>query len=337
MRVITYILRRLMWMVAVLFGVMTIIFFIARVIPADPVAALLGPQAPPEIIEELKRKWDLDKPLWNQYAIFLWRAVQGDFGTSIGSNRPVTSDIARFFPPTLELATSAMLVSLVVGVVLGVMSAVRAGTLIDHVSRVLGLIGISMPVFWIGILLLLLFYYVLDWLPGGGQLPFYMMRPPRITGILTLDSLLAGRVDMFVIALRHLVLPTVVMSFYGIAVISRITRSSMLDALGEDYVRTAKAKGLPERTVVFKHALRNAMLPVITACGIVYARTLEGAVITETIFSWPGLGRYATNAFLSLDFPAVVGSTGFIALLFASMNLLVDLSYAFFNPRIKYA
>ena len=334
---ITYILRRLMWMVAVLFGVMTIIFFIARVIPADPVAALLGPQAPPEIIEELKRKWDLDKPLWNQYAIFLWRAVQGDFGTSIGSNRPVTSDIARFFPPTLELATSAMLVSLVVGVVLGVMSAVRAGTLIDHVSRVLGLIGISMPVFWIGILLLLLFYYVLDWLPGGGQLPFHMMRPPRITGILTLDSLLAGRIDIFVIALRHLVLPTVVMSFYGIAVISRITRSSMLDALGEDYVRTAKAKGLPERTVVFKHALRNAMLPVITACGIVYARTLEGAVITETIFSWPGLGRYATNAFLSLDFPAVVGSTGFIALLFALTNLVVDLSYAFFNPRIKYA
>jgi peptide/nickel transport system permease protein len=323
-------------MIVVLFGVMTIIFFIARVIPADPVAALLGPQAPPEVIERMKTKWDLDKPLWTQFTIFLWRAVQGDLGVSISTNRPVTSDLAQFFPPTFELATSAMLVSLVVGIPLGVISAVRRGKLSDHVSRVVALAGISMPVFWVGLLLLLLFYYVLNWLPGGGQLPFYMAAPPRVTGLMTVDSLLAGRLDIFAQALRHLVLPAAVVSFYGIAVISRITRSSMLDALGDDYVRTARGKGLRESTVVLKHALRNALLPVITTCGIVYARTLEGAVIAETIFSWPGLGRYATNAFIALDFPAVVGATGFIALLFAGTNLIVDLSYALVNPRIKY-
>ncbi|MCX6094000.1 MAG: ABC transporter permease [Candidatus Bipolaricaulota bacterium] len=333
---IQYAIRRLLWMVAVLFGVMTIIFFISRVIPADPVAALLGPQAPPEVIERLKAKWDLDKPLWNQYGIFLWRAVQGDLGVAISTNRPVTSDLAQFFPPTFELATSAFLVSLLVGILLGVISATRRGKLADHVSRVVALVGISMPVFWVGLLLLLLFYYVLHWLPGGGQLPFYMAAPTRVTGLMTVDSLLAGQPDIFVEAVRHLVLPTVVVSFYGIAVISRITRSSMLDALGEDYVRTARGKGLRENRVVLRHALRNALLPVITTCGIVYARTLEGAVIAETIFSWPGLGRYATNAFLAVDFPAVVGATGFIALMFAGTNLVVDLSYALVNPRIRY-
>jgi peptide/nickel transport system permease protein len=334
---IQYIIRRLLWMVAVLFGVMTIIFFISRVIPADPVAALLGPQAPPDVIERMKSTWHLDKPLWSQYGIFLWRAVQGDLGVAISTNRPVTADLAQYFPPTFELATSAILVSLLFGILLGVISAARRGRLADHISRVVALVGISMPVFWVGLLLMLLFYYVLQWLPGGGQLPFYMTGPPRVTGLMTVDSLIAGRFDVFVEALRHLVLPTTVVSFYGIAVISRITRSSMLDALGQDYVRTARGKGLREDRVVLRHALHNALLPVITTCGIVYARTLEGAVIAETIFSWPGLGRYATNAFLAVDFPAVVGATGFIALLFAGTNLVVDLSYALVNPRIKYA
>jgi len=333
---VKYIVYRLVWMVAVLFGVMTIVFFISHVIPADPVAALLGPQAPPEVIDQIKTKWNLDKPIWDQFTIYFWRVLHGDLGVSISSNRPVTTDLAEFFPPTFELATSAAIVSLVIGVFLGVLSAVRSGKLSDHGARVFALVGISMPVFWLGLLLLLLFYYVLNWLPGGGQLPFYVSSPPRVTGLVTIDSLIAGRFDLFVSAVRHLILPTIVVAFYGIAVISRITRSSMLDSLSEDYVTTARSKGLREYRVLLKHALRNAMLPVVTALGIVYARTLEGAVITETIFSWPGLGRYAANAFLSVDFPAVVGATGFIALLFAGTNLIVDLSYAFLNPKISY-
>ena len=324
-------------MVFVLLGVMTMVFFISRVIPADPVAALLGGQAPPELVEKLKAKWDLDKPLFRQYVIYLARLVRGDLGLSIASGRPVMEDLAHYFPATFELATAGTLLSLVFGVFLGVIAAVKRGRLWDHLSRVLALFGVSMPVFWSGLLLLLLFYYWLGWLPGGGQLPFYMTRPSRITGLILIDSLVSGRFDAFVAAVKHMVLPALVLSFFGTAAISRITRSSMLDVLGEEYVTTARAKGLREWAVIMKHAFKNAILPVITVVGVTYGRLLEGSVITETVFSWPGLGRYATNAFLALDFPAVVGSTMFIALLYAVTNLLVDLSYAYLNPKIRYA
>lgn len=323
-------------MVFVLFGVMTIIFFISHVIPADPVAAMLGGQAPPELIEELRTKWNLDKTLPEQYGIYVWRLLRGDFGISISTGKPVLSDLTHFFPATFELATTATILSIIVGILLGIISAVKRGGLTDHISRVFALSGISMPVFWVGLLLLLLFYYRLGWLPGAGQLPYYMSRPPWVTGFITLDSLIAGRFDAFVSAVKHLVMPAVVLSFYGIAAISRITRSSMLDVLREDYTNTARAKGLREMVVVMKHALKNAMLPVITIAGITYGRLLEGSIITETIFAWPGLGRYATNAFLSIDFPAVVGSTILIALLYAMSNLIVDILYAYLNPKIRY-
>lgn len=323
-------------MVFVLFGVMTIVFFISRVIPADPVAAILGGHAPPELIDKVKAKWNLDKPLHTQYGIYVWRLVHGDLGIGISTGQPVSQDLIQYFPATLELATVATLLSILFGVVFGIVSAVKRGRLTDHLSRISALLGISMPVFWLGLLMLLLFYYVLDWLPGAGQLPYYMTRPPRVTGLITMDSLLAGRLDAFTNALKHLVMPAVVLSFYGIAAISRITRSSMLDVLQEEYVNTARAKGLREVAVVMKHALKNAMLPVITIAGITYGRLLEGSVITETIFAWPGLGRYATNAFLSIDFTAVVGSTMLIALLYALTNLIVDVSYAYLNPKIRY-
>lgn len=334
---ISYILKRLAWMVFVLFGVMTVVFFISRVIPADPVAAMLGGQAPPELIEQVKAKWDLDKPLYDQYFIYLWRLLQGDLGVSISTGKPVAEDLLQFFPATFELATAATILSIFFGVALGIISAVKRGRTVDHFSRLSALLGISMPVFWLGLLMLLLFYYLLGWLPGAGQLPYYMPRPPRVTGLITLDSLIAGRFDAFQSALKHLVMPAVVLSFFGIAAISRITRSSMLDVLREEYINTARAKGLREVGVVMKHALKNAMLPVSTISGITYGRLLEGSVITETIFAWPGLGRYATNAFLALDFPAVVGSTMLIALLYALTNLVVDLSYAYLNPKIRYA
>ncbi|MGQ9477837.1 MAG: ABC transporter permease [Candidatus Bipolaricaulia bacterium] len=333
---ISYILKRLAWMVFVLFGVMTVVFFISRVIPADPIAAMLGGQAPPELIEQVRAKWDLDKPLYDQYLIYLWRLLQGDLGVSISTGKPVAEDLLQFFPATFELATAATILSIFFGIMLGIISAVRSGRAMDHLSRLSALFGISMPVFWLGLLMLLLFYYLLDWLPGAGQLPYYMSRPPRVTGLITIDSLIAGRFDAFQSALKHLVMPAVVLSFFGIAAVSRITRSSMLDVLREEYINTARAKGLRGSNVVLKHALKNAMLPVSTIAGITYGRLLEGSVITETIFAWPGLGRYATNAFLALDFPAVVGSTMLIALLYALTNLVVDISYAYLNPKIRY-
>jgi len=323
-------------MVFVLLGVMTAVFFVSRVIPADPIAALLGSQAPPELVEKLKAKWDLDKPIYRQYIIYLARLIRGDLGLSIASGRPVMEDLIHYFPATFELATAGTVLSLLFGLFFGVVSAVKRGSFWDHGCRIMALLGVSMPVFWSGLLLLLLFYYQLGWLPGGGRLPFYMAPPPRITGLLTIDSLFSGRFDVFLYALRHLALPALVLSFFGTAAISRITRSSMLDVLREEYVTAARAKGLRERAVIMKHAFKNAVLPVITVVGITYGRLLEGSVITETVFSWPGLGRYATNAFLALDFPAVVGSTMFIALLYAVINLIVDLSYAYLNPRIRY-
>ncbi len=331
-----YILKRLAWMLFVLFGVMTLVFLISHAIPADPVAAMLGGHAPPELIEKVKVKWNLDKPLYDQYLIYIWRLFHGDLGISISTGNPVSEDLIHFFPATLELATSATILSIIFGISLGIISAVKSGGSADHLSRISALVGISMPVFWLGLLMLLLFYYLLEWLPGAGQLPYYMTRPPRVTGLITIDSLLAGRSDAFICALRHLVLPSFALSFFGIAAISRITRSSMLDVLREEYVKTARAKGLREGIVIMKHALKNAMLPVTTITGITYGRLLEGSVITETIFAWPGLGRYATNAFLSIDFPAVVGSTVLIALLYAVTNLIVDISYAFLNPKIRY-
>jgi len=333
---IGYLIKRLLWMIVVLFGVMTIVFFISHVIPADPVAAMLGGQAPPELIEEVRAKWNLDKPLYQQYGIYVWHLLHGDFGTAISTGKPVGSDLILFFPATFELATTATCLSILFGVLLGIISAVKRGGLTDHLSRIFALSGISMPVFWLALLMMLLFYYQLDWFPGGGQLPFFMSRPPRVTGLLILDSLIAGRLDAFTSALKHLVMPAVVLSFFGIAAISRITRSSMLDVLREDYINTSRAKGLREGIVVLKHALKNAMLPIITIIGITYGRLLEGSVITETIFAWPGLGRYATNAFLAIDFPAVVGATMLIALLYALTNLVVDITYAYLNPKVRY-
>ncbi len=333
---LAYIVRRLGWMIFVLFGVMTLVFFIARVIPADPIGARLGGQAPPELIDQLKAKWDLDKPIYRQYIVYLWRLVHGDLGISISSNRPVARDLIHYFPATVELATVATLLSAFFGITLGIISAVMRGKLADHLSRLLALVGVSMPVFWLGLLFLLFFYYWLGWLPGAGQLPYHISRPRWITGLITVDSLIAGRLDVFGLALKHMVMPATILSVYGIAAISRITRSSMLDVLREEYITTARAKGLREVAIVTKHALKNAMLPVTTVIGITYGRLLEGSVITETIFAWPGLGRYATNAFLSLDFPAVVGASMLIALVYAFMNLVVDISYAYLNPKVRY-
>jgi len=334
--VFAYIVRRLAWMVVVLWGVLTITFFVARVIPADPVGAILGPQAPPEAIEAEKARWGLDKPIYVQYIRYLAGLAQGDLGVSLRTRRPVLQDIKQFFPATVELALAALLIGLIMGIGLGVISAVRSGQVVDHAARVFAIVGLSMPAFWLGLLLLLVFYYSLGWLPGPGQLPYWLPRPPRVTGFMFLDSLIAGDWTAFGSYLKHLIMPAFTLGWLSTASITRITRSSMLEVLREEYVKTARMKGLRETSVVMKHAFKNALLPVVTIIGIRLASLLEGAVLTETVFAWPGLGRYATHAFLSIDFNAVVGVALFMALLYSGSNLVVDILYAYLNPKIRY-
>jgi len=331
-----YVLRRLALTTLVLFGVLVVTFLLSHVIPADPIGAILGPQAPPELVEKLRREWGLDKPLHEQFIDYVCRAVRGDLGRSIRTNRPVLQDLLEFFPATLELATASLMLGVLVGVPLGTISALRRGSWIDHAARVFVTLGVSTPVFWLGLIMLMIFYYRLGWLPGPGRLDPYMTPPPRVTGLILLDSLLAGRLDAFYSALRHLAMPAAVLGWYAAAGIARITRSSVLEVMRREHVRTARAKGLLERIVVLRHILRNALMPIVTVIGTTYGGLLEGAVLTETIFAWPGLGRYSTGAFLYLDFMAVMGTTLFIAVIYSLVNLAVDLIYAYLDPRVRY-
>lgn len=331
-----YVLRRLVLSALAVFGVLVIVFVLSHVIPGDPVAAILGPQAPDDLIEDLRRRWGLDRPLQEQFVRFLGRLARGDFGTSLATQRPVVRDLRDFFPATIELATAAILVGVAAGLSVGIISAVARGRLIDHVVRFFSLIGLSMPVFWLGLILLFIFYYRLGIVPGPGQLDIFLTRPPVVTGLVTVDALLARDFATLGNALGHLMLPAVVLGSHALVGIARITRASMLEVLGLEYIKVARAKGLPERTVVLRHALKNALLPIITVIGIYYGGLLEGAVLTETVFGWPGLGRYATSAILSQDFAAIMGVTVLIAFVFSFANLAVDLAYGFLNPKIRY-
>ncbi|MEB3779670.1 MAG: ABC transporter permease [Desulfurococcales archaeon] len=332
-----YVLRRLVLMVIVLLGVITITFVVARIVPADPVSALLGPNAPEDLIRKVRAEWGLDKPLGEQYVDYISGLLRGDLGKSIKTNRPVIEDLKQFFPATIELATFSLLIAIAIGIPIGIVSAIKKDTWIDHVSRVMALIGVSTPVFWLGIVLLFIFYYWLGILPGPGQLDPGIERPPTVTGMILLDSLIAGNFEAFKNALYHLILPSFVLGYFSSAYIMRITRASLLEVLDKEYIRTAKAKGLKDRIILYRHALRNAMIPTVTVIGITYGSLLEGAVLTETIFAWPGLGRYSTSAFLAMDLNAVMGSVLLIALVYSLANLIVDIAYAYLDPRIRVA
>jgi peptide/nickel transport system permease protein len=331
-----YLLRRVLLSAFAIFGVLVIVFFLSHIIPGDPVAAILGPQAPHDLIEDLRRRWGLDRPVHEQFVRFLQRLVHGDLGTSLATHRPVVQDLREFFPATIELATAAILVGVAAGLSVGIISAVAHGSWVDHVVRFLSLIGLSMPVFWLGLILLYIFYYRLGVVPGPGQLDIFLSRPPVVTGLLTVDALIARDFVVLRSMLSHLMLPTIVLGSHALVSIARITRASMLEVLGQEYIKVARAKGLAERTVILKHALKNALLPIITVIGIYYGGLLEGAVLTETVFAWPGLGRYATSAILSQDFAGIMGATVLIALVFSFANLVVDLAYGLLNPKIRY-
>jgi len=330
-----YITRRLALMIFVIFGVLTITFVVSHIIPADPIAAAYGGQAPPELIEKIRHEWGLDRPLHEQYVAYMWDALHGSLGNSIKTTKPVIEDLRRYFPATFELSTTAIILAIIIGIPLGIASAVKRNKISDHIARVFSILGISMPVFWLGLLLLAFFYYQLGVLPGPGRLDTFIEPPPNITGMITLDSLITGKRDAFFNSLQRLILPSFVLAFASIAAVVRITRSSMLDVLRQDYIRTAKSKGLKNRIVIMKHALRNALIPTTTIVGLRYGSLLEGAVLTETIFAWPGVGRYMVGAILYNDFPAIMGSVLLIAIVYCLANLTVDIIYGFLDPRIR--
>jgi peptide/nickel transport system permease protein len=323
-----YILRRLVTLIITLLGIMVVTFFISLVVPMDPLASIAGPQAPQETVERLRTLYGFDLPIYMQFGRYMNRLLHGDLGTSL------LEDILQYFPATIELATLALIISIIVGIPLGVLSAVYRNSPIDHFSRVLSLIGVSMPVFWLGLVLLLIFYFKLGWFPEPGRLDIMLIEPQRVTGLLLIDSLFALDWEVFWDALKHMALPATVLGLYGLAGIARIVRSSMLDVLSQEYIKTARIKGLNEFLVLTRHALRNALVPAVTVIGLTYGGLLEGSVLTETIFAWPGLGRYLATAFLTLDLNAVVGGTMLVALTFSLANLAVDLIYALLNPKI---
>jgi len=329
-----YLIKRGFLLIPSLVGVTLMVFVISHLIPADPVGVALGPQATAEQVARLREAWGLNKPLYLQYAIFLKNLIRGDLGVSLASRRAVSEELLYFFPATFELTTVSMIFSILLGILIGIVSAVRRNSLFDHLTRTYSIFGISMPIFWLGLLLLLLFYVKLGWLPGGGRIA-EGMEVKKITGLLLLDSLLTGNWAGFGSAARHLVLPAFCLSSSFLATIARIARSSVLQVIGEDYVRAARAKGVPEFKVLLKHVLRNSLLPVITISGILYGQLLGGAVLTETIFSWPGMGRYVVRSILNLDFQPIMGFTVFCALLYALSNLVVDMLYRIINPQIR--
>jgi len=335
---IGYILRRLLAMPLLLLGVATAAFFLSQVTKADPLSAVVGERQMnnPEIVAAAKARWGLDRSVPERYVIYVVNLAQGDFGTSFRTRRPVAEDIAARLPATLELVLFAMLFGVTSGVALGVAAAHWRDSWIDHAARLFALIGSSMPVFWTGLILLYVLSVALGWLPGPGRMDARAAFEPGPTGFHTVDAVLAGDWRRLGMALSHLVLPAFVLGWAVTGIISRLVRGSMLDVLEQDYVRTARAKGAGERRVLFGHALRNAMIPTLTIIGHSFAYLITGAVLTETIFAWPGIGSYAVDSARTLDHPAIIGVTLVGAAAFLLSNLATDIAYAVFNPRIEY-
>jgi peptide/nickel transport system permease protein len=317
-------------------GLLAVTFFIGRVIPIDPVLAIVGDRAPEHVVARVREELGLNKPLWQQFYLYLGKILQGDFGTSVLTSNPVMVDIARTFPATIELATLGIFIGAGIGVPLGVWAAVRRGSLVDQVVRVMGLIGYSVPIFWLGLMGLVLFYARLGWVAGPGRIDVsYEYTLTAVSGFLLLDSARAGQWDAFRNVLSHLILPAALLGYFSLAYISRMTRSFMLNELAQEYVVAARAKGLSETRIIWRHALRNAMVPLITVIALSYAGLLEGSVLTETVFAWPGLGLYITNSLQNADLNAVLGGTIIVGSVFIGLNLLSDLLYQLLDPRTK--
>lgn len=324
-------------MIFVLWGVCTATFFLANVVPTDPAAAALGSNARQEQVDAFREANGLNDPVIVQYTVYMAKLLRGDLGQSLRTKRSILSDLKAFFPATLELTLAALVVALVLGIPFGIIAALNQDKLLDVLVRSLALVGGAVPIYWLALVLLDLLHARLGWFPGPGRLSAFIFPPETVTGFMSIDTLLARDYEAFWDSLSRLLLPALVLGSFSTALITRMTRSAMLEVLKQDYVRTARSKGLHNTKVVWKHALRNAALPILTVAGNVLGGLLAGAVLTETIFSWPGLGSYATSSVIGLDFPAVMAVTLVAGISYSFINLLVDLFYAVFDPRISYS
>ncbi|EKD61513.1 MAG: hypothetical protein ACD_54C00205G0001 [uncultured bacterium] len=332
-----FILRRLLTLIPVIIGLTIIMFAIARVLPGDPVGLAAGPNATQAEIATLVAEYGLDQPIWVQYWTYVTGLLHGDLGTSLLTRRPVATDIAAYLPATLELVLAAMALAIVIGIPLGLATAVWRNKWPDYLSQIGAIGAISMPRFFLGLLLQLCFAMWLMWLPLGGRLPIIVIPPPTITGFLTIDSLLTGDWSTFILALRHLALPAIAMSLSPLATIMRMMRSSTIEVMQQDYVMTARALGLAPRLIITKYVARNAISATLTVIGLYFGWLLGGTVLVETVFDWPGLGLYATKAIISQDMMPVIGVALVIGLLFVIANLIIDVLYGVINPKVRYS
>ena len=330
----SYLLKRLLWTIPTLIGVTIMVFSMVHLAPGDPAVAMLGEKANPQSVRELREQMGLDKPLYTQYFIYMKNILHGDFGRSANSYEPVWQEFTDRFPATMELATTAMIIATFFGILAGIISAIKRYSIFDYASMFGALAGVSMPVFWLGLLLIYFFSVKLGWLPVSGRLG-YEYDIEHITGLYLVDSLLVKDYEAFWDALKHLILPAVALGTIPMAIIARMTRSSMIEVMKEEYIKTARAKGCSRFQVVVIHALRNALMPVVTIIGLMLGSLFAGSILTETTFSWPGIGKWLVNAVYQRDFPVIQSATLIIASMFIVINLIVDLLYALINPKIR--
>lgn len=333
-----FIVRRLLLQIFVLFGLTILTFLLMFGLPGDPAAqlAVSSGSLDAETVAAFRELWGLDQPLHIQYLNYLGNLLQGDFGNSMATKRDILGELAIFFPATIELSITAAIMALLMGIPAGIASAIRRNSLVDQIVRVLSLFGVSMPIFWLAILGLYLFYFTLGILPSSQRMTLTMDLPPFVTGFFLIDTLLIGDFQGFLSVVHHLILPSFMLAFSAVGWVARIMRASMLEVLGQDYIRTARAKGLTEKVTLYIHALRNALIPTTTAIGLMIGALLSGAVLTETIFSWPGIGRFMVQSIFFLDRPVVMAITLLIGVVYSFTNLIVDILVAYLDPRIQY-
>jgi ABC-type dipeptide/oligopeptide/nickel transport system permease component len=331
-----YILRRLLLMVIVLLGMSVITFALTHIMPGNPARLLAGQHATQEQVGAVAKLYGLDRPVVEQYWVYIGGLFRGDLGMSLTTRRPVADDLRQYLPATIELTTAAMLLVIGLGLPTGLLAAIRRGRPVDHLIRVSTVAGVSMPIFWFGIVLQIVFYRNLQLLPIGGRLGIIDIEPPRITGAYVIDTLLAGDLDTFLSALVHLILPAATLAAGSVAVVTRMMRASAIELLDADHVRQARAKGLVERIVLGRHVFRNALIPTTTVIGLQVGTLLAGNVLTEVVFNWPGIGLYAVNAIRYLDYSAIMGVTLTVSIIYVFVNLLVDIAYVLLDPRISY-
>jgi peptide/nickel transport system permease protein len=328
------IIRRLLFLVLVLFGLSIITFTLSHLVPADPARMIAGPRASKTSVEKIREQYGLNDPLPVQYVNYVDGVLHLDFGKSFSSRRPVSEDLGRYLPATIELGLYAFLISMIVGIPLGVASAVKRDSWIDHVSRFVSISGLALPVFWLALMAQFFFFGKLGWLPDGQRLPNSVDPPRSITRLYTVDSILTGNWHLLRLSAEHLILPVLVLAYGSLAVVTRMVRGGMIEVMNQDYIRTARAKGLANNDVVFKHAMKNALLPTVTSLGLQVGLLFSGAFLVEIVFSWPGVGRYAVDAIQSVDYNATMATTLVIAAIFVVVNMFVDILYLFLDPRI---